>query len=383
MIGNPFTPTFGASPLVVGDRDRLVGEIRTALEAGPRHPAYTTLATGERGMGKTVLLNEIEDMARRQGWRVMDATATDGLFIDELVEGALALLEELRPDPDRTTRGHAQRLGIGGGLERVVAGRRDETVRNTAFRVVLGELANHLADSGWGLLITVDELHTADIAETRRFGTVMQKITRREQKPVAFVGAGLPRLLVDLMSGDTATFLHRCHRMEVGPLDITATKQVLADTFRLGESHIAGDPLHEAAIASRGHPYMTQLIGYEIWNAARDPAAGITKAVATTGIATARRVSADIFVVPGWDTLSGQDRRFLEALAPDDSDTAVSDIAARTGMSPKQVSAYRDRLIRKNAIVATRYGYVTFADPATREWLRARSGTGIHQTRQS
>ena len=40
-------------------------------------------------------------------------------------------------------------------------------------------------------------------------------------------------------------------------------------------------------------------------------------------------------------------------------------------MSPKQVSAYRSRLIRKNAVVPTRYGYVTLADPATREWLRA------------
>ena len=156
-------------------------------------------------------------------------------------------------------------------------------------------MANHFLDLGTGLLITVDELHAA---ETRRFGTIMQKLTRRAQKPVAFVGAGLPRLLDDLMSGDAATFLQRCHRMEVGPLDITATKQVLADTFRLGESHIAGDPLDEAAIASRGHPYLTQLIGYEIWNASRDPGQGIGAALAAQGIATARRVSAAIFVVP-------------------------------------------------------------------------------------
>ena len=371
MIPNPFTPTFGASPLVVGDRDRLVAQIAAALETGPRHPAYTTLATGERGMGKTVLLNELEDMAHRQGWRVLEATAIDGRFIDELIEGSLALLEELLPDSRRLTGAHAQLFGIGGGMERVSAGRRDEGVRNTAFRVILQELADHFFHTGAGLLITVDELHTADIAETRRFGAVIQKISRRAQKPVAFVGAGLPRLLTDLMSGDEATFLQRCHRLDVGPLDIVVTKQVLADTFRIGGSHIAGDALHAAAIASRGHPYMTQLIGYEIWNAARDPARGITAAVAAEGIAIARRVSADVFVVPIWDTLSRLDRLFLTAMAPDDGDTAVSDIAQRTGMSPKQVSAYRSRLIRKDAVVATRYGYVTFADPATREWLLA------------
>ena len=60
-------------------------------------------------------------------------------------------------------------------------------------------------------------------------------------------------------------------------------------------------------------------------------------------------------------------------MVPDDTDTAVSDIAERTGMSPKQVSAYRGRLIDKGAVVATRYGHVNFADPATREWLRASS----------
>ena len=377
MVPNPFTPTFGASPLVVGGREQLVEEIGSALEAGPRHPAYTTLATGERGMGKTVLLNEIEEMAHRKGWRVLDATSTDGLFIDELAEGGLALLHELRPDEDRMMGGQAQLLGFGGGVARQAATRRDEGVRNTAFRAILGELANHFSDTGAGLLITVDELHSAEIAETRRFGTFMQKITRRAQQPVAFVGAGLPSLLTDLMSGDAATFLQRCHRLEVGLLDITITKQVLADTFRLGGSHIAGDELHAAATASRGHPYLTQLIGYEIWNAAPDPALGITGIMANSGITTARRASADIFVVPLWDTLSHQDRRFLAAMAPDDSETAVSDIAHRTGMTPKQVSAYRSRLIDKNAIVATRYGYVAFAEPATRDWLRAnpRAGT--------
>ena len=379
VVRNPFTPTFGASPLVVGDRDRLVARIRSALETGPRHPAYTTLATGERGMGKTVLLNEIEDMAHRQGWRVLDATTTDGRFIDELIEGGLELLEELRPDGSRSTGVNLQLLGVGGGLQRSPSGRRDDSVRITAFRSILRELAGHFSSTATGLLITVDELHSADLAETRRFGAVIQKITRRAQQPIAFVGAGLPRLLVDLMSGDAATFLQRCHRMEVGPLDINVTKEVLADTFRLGGSHIAGDALHTAASASRGHPYMTQLIGYEIWNAAQDPELGITSAIAIEGIAIGRRVSAELFVAPLWDTLSRMDRRFLRAMAPDDADTAVSDIAGRTGMSPKQVSAYRSRLIAKELVVPTRYGYVTFAEPATREWLRAKSQESARQ----
>ena len=378
-VRNPFTPTFGASPLVVGGRDRYIAEIREALETGPRHPAYTTLVTGERGMGKTVLLNEIEDMAHRYGWRVLDAIATDGRFIDELIEGGLELLEQLRPDDNSLTGAHAQLLGIGGGMERSASGRRDESVRNTSFRAILKELAAYFFDTGTGLLITVDELHSADIAETRRFGAAIQKVTRRAQQPIAFVGAGLPQLWTDLMSGDAATFLQRCRHLEVAELQTTVVKQVLVDTFRLGGSHIGGEALHVAASASGGHPYVVQLVGYEIWNAARDPARSITVASAEEGIAVARRVSADIFVVTIWEMLSQLDRTFLTAMLPDQSETAVSDIAQRTGMSPKQVSAYRSRLIKKNIVASTRYGYVTFAQLAMREWLRAKSSGGVRQ----
>ena len=366
---NPFTPTFGTSPPVVGGRDHLIAEIETALGTGPTHPAYTTLVTGERGMGKTVLLNEIEDMARWRGWRVVDATATDGAFIEELIEGGLELLEELRADHPRITGAHARVLGLGGGVERSLSVRRDETVRNTAFRVMLKELATHFSATGSGLLITVDEMHTADIAETRRFGAAIQKTTRRGLQPVAFVGAGLPRLIDDLMSGDAATFLQRCHRLEVGTLHFTVVKQVLAETFRLAGSHLPAQPLHAAAKASEGHPYMTQLIGYEIWNAARDPSEDIPGEAVVEGIAAAQRVSADMFLAPVLERLSGRDRDFLIAMLEDPTETSVSDIARRTGMSAKQVSAYRGRLIGKGMIAPKRYGYVTFEHAGVRQWL--------------
>lgn len=248
----------------MGGRDHLVAEIDAALGTGPTHPAFTTLVTGERGMGKTVLLNEIEDLAHRRGGRVMDATATDGVFIEELIEGGLELLEELPTDHPGITGAQARVPGLGGGVERSPPVRRDESVRNTAFRAILKELATHFSAMESGLLITVDEMHTEDIAETRRCGAVIQKITRRGRQPVAFVGAGLPRLIDDLMSGDAATFLQRCHRLQVGSLHITVVKQVLAETFRLGGSHLSAEPFHAAAKASEGHPYMTQLIGYEI-----------------------------------------------------------------------------------------------------------------------
>lgn len=59
-------------------------------------------------------------------------------------------------------------------------------------------------------------------------------------------------------------------------------------------------------------------------------------------------------------------------MTADPAETAVSDNAKRTFMSAKQVSAYRSKLLRRNIITTTRYGYVTFTHSATRQWLCAK-----------
>ena len=60
---NPFTPSFGISPPILSGRAGVLGRVEAALAHGPRHPDFTMLATGSRGIGKTVLLNAIEEDA--------------------------------------------------------------------------------------------------------------------------------------------------------------------------------------------------------------------------------------------------------------------------------------------------------------------------------
>ena len=48
-----------------------IEDIEDALTTGPTHPDYTALFIGVRGAGKTVMLNAVEDLARRRGWLVL------------------------------------------------------------------------------------------------------------------------------------------------------------------------------------------------------------------------------------------------------------------------------------------------------------------------
>ena len=64
------------------------------------------------------------------------------------------------------------------------------------------------------------------------------------------------------------------------------------------------------------------------------------------------------------------DRRFLEAMSLDESESKLADIAARLERDLKYASVYRNRLIKADMITATGRGRIDFVHHATREWLK-------------
>src|ERR1700712_5369877 len=80
---NPFHASFGVSPPLLVGREAVLESFVEALEDGPGSSGRATLYTGARGTGKTVMLNAVEELARRQGWLVISETATPG-FIERM-----------------------------------------------------------------------------------------------------------------------------------------------------------------------------------------------------------------------------------------------------------------------------------------------------------
>ena len=68
-ITNPFSPGAGAPPPELVGRDGVLEQARILLgRVRLKRPEKSLLLTGLRGVGKTVLLNEIERMARKDGY---------------------------------------------------------------------------------------------------------------------------------------------------------------------------------------------------------------------------------------------------------------------------------------------------------------------------
>ena len=73
---------------------------------------------------------------------------------------------------------------------------------------------------------------------------------------------------------------------------------------------------------------------------------------------------------PTWRTLSDVDRRFLLALAHDDAESKLTDIADRLGATTSYAGVYRQRLLRAGIILPAGCGRITLAHHAARDWLR-------------
>lgn len=372
---NPFSPSFGISPPVLAGRRGVLNSFAPVFDT-IGSPSYATLLWGLRGTGKTVLLNAFEDLARAQGWLVVSSAAASrrGL-VDQIASKASSLLAALRaehdPAPRRPVTG-VSIMGAGIQTERITAS--DAANRPVLdLEATLADLGELLAERGAGLLVTVDEMHVSETDEIREFGNVFQLVSRRAERPIAFVGAALPQLEQRLLSGDASTFLQRCVRHEIGNLRSSEAETALRQPIEEAGGRIQDDALGLAAGASMGQPYLVQMIGSYVWDDAEDLAAGVTADEARRAAADASEQFGRHVHAPVWYRLSDLDKRFLTAMLPDAASSAVSDIGGRWGHGPRSLSTYRKRLLAVGLITTVGRGRTAFADPTVRRYVEAQA----------
>ena len=368
--GNPFKPSFGVSPPVLAGRGHILDDLEDAFSAGPGHPDYTALLVGVRGSGKTATLNAVQQRMDRRGWEVISENA-HGDLCARLTDSIQRLLSEASAARQRPRVSGVKALGVGVEFERSARAAEQSGTAHLRLRPVLSLLASRLAREGRGVLITLDELQSAQASQLREFAATLQHVTRREEKPAAFVAAGLASIDDSVLQDSAITFLQRCSRYEVGDLTETAAAEAFAEPVEQHGGQITPDALREAVHASAGYPFMVQLIGFHAWKAAASDPVAVGLPEVASGIAEAERRLPYLVIAPMWRALSRMDREFASAMAADDGESATADIAARLGRSTSYTSTYRSRLIRAGFIRGTRRGYVDFTHRTTRAWIRS------------
>lgn len=339
-------------PELIG-RDPILADFKEALDNGPGAPDRLMRVSGTRGVGKTVLLNALGNVARQQGYQVVDVAANPGF--------CGRILASLKRAAELSSVTFAPSLlGVSLG-----------SVELSRSSTQLGEAMFDASRRG-GLLITLDEIQDAPIDEMRELGNEIQLLIRQEAN-VSFAFAGLPASVDDVVGSDSLTFLQRAKHVELTRLSDFEVGESFEETMSRAGMGIDADIARQLTEVSAGYPFMVQLVGYYVWQvASRRGADRIAQADADKGIQVARASFDSMVIEPALRRLSGRQLEYLRAMARcDDEEIATGEIAERMGATATAVSSYRKRLLDAGLVETRGYGKLAFAIPYMREYLQA------------
>lgn len=221
---NPFSPSFGGKPQYFFGRRRELDIVSEAL-ANPNSPYRTLFFTGNRGCGKTALLERLSMLATDAKWLSVDvhsANASESI-VRKLV-GASSRTTERVVEPSVGFAGASLKAG---SLRTSVTTRFDALDLSDVLLETCGSLKHHE-----GVFITVDEIQKIPEADMENLCAAVQ-MSMRKGMSVALMLAGLPesKELVSAYKG--CTFMRRVTDVRLDSLLISETYDAFRHLMRL------------------------------------------------------------------------------------------------------------------------------------------------------
>ena len=380
-VRNPFAPGAGSRPPELAGRESILRDAEIAVQrALMGRPNRSQMLLGLRGVGKTVLLNKIEEIAERAGHITSFIEAPEGKALSELlvpkINQALrkvSLNEKAKAKAHlalRALRSFASVFNLSYGdvslsvdPEVGVADSGDLESDLPELFIRVGEAAK-AAGKAWTLLI--DEVQYLRQSDLAALIVALHKISQKDL-PVLFFGAGLPQ--VAALSGDAKSYAERLfHYPAVGPLLSDDAKTAIRKPIEDEGEKISDDALKEILQKTQGYPYFLQEWGYQCWNIAQGGQIEVVDAAQAAGEAT-KRLDDGFFKVR-FDRLTPKEREYVIAMAQLGSGPyRSSDIATALDETHQSLGPRRSQIISKGMIYSPSHGDIAFTVPMFNEYL--------------
>jgi hypothetical protein len=305
---------------------------------------------------------EFADRAAQHGFVTARVTASEKM-LDEIIQTIQINGERFIPKASLKVRGvSAGALGFSFGLTFS-----DEVERKYGFRIKLAMLADELAKYDKGILLLVDEVQSSGAA-MRELATTYQHLIG-EEKNLAVSMAGLPSAISAVLNDDILTFLNRAHKVVLKPIALPEIELYYSRALDKAGKSYGADVLDQAVRATRGYPYLVQLIGYNILEFAADERT-ITQAVVSAAVKVSKLQLVENVYRTSMKTLSRNDIAFLKAMSLDELESTSKDIRERLHKSNSYFQQYRLRLLAAEMITQTNRGVYTYTLPYLGEYFR-------------
>lgn len=381
---NPFSPGAGAPPPELVGRDSILYQSKILFaRVRQRRAEKSFLLTGLRGVGKTVLLNEMERIATEENYRT--------IFIEAHENKSLSVL--LVPPLRRVLYNLDRLLNTGEKVRKSLAVLKSFI---SAVKVKMGEIEIGLdidaepgaADSGdieidlpnlfvavaeaaqekqTAIAIFIDEIQYLALSEISALIMAMHKMQQR-QLPLVLVAAGLP--ILPALAGDSKSYAERLFQFPIiGPLSTEDTEKALQDPLKIADVKFSKEALQEIFHLTKGYPYFLQEWGYQCWNHTTEAIITL-QLIKNTTLEVIRRLDENFFRVR-FDRLTPSEKNYLRAMAELGPNPHRSgQIAEMLGVKISSLGPVRAKLIKKGMIYSPIHGDMAFTVPLFDEFMR-------------
>jgi hypothetical protein len=365
-------------------RDELLETARVALErVRLGKPTKSVLMVGLRGVGKTVLLDRMREVAEGSGIHTLRIEAPENRSLPALLAPQLrqALIRLSRSEKAKDLAKRALRalagfakamkmqygdIEVGLDLE-PEPGLADNGDLEHDLQALLEAAGEAAKAAETALTIFVDELQYVKEEELAALITALHRTSQRSL-PVVLIGAGLPQLRGRM--GRAKSYAERLFEFpEVGPLPAEAAKLAISKPARDEGVDVTPEALERIVKETRGYPYFVQEWGKHSWDAA--VASPITHTDVENASKSAVAALDESFFRVRFDRLTPAEKHYLRAMAElGPGPHRSGDIAEQMERTVTSLAPIRNRLIAKGMIWSPNHGDTAFTVPLFDEFMR-------------
>jgi hypothetical protein len=383
-IKNPFSPGAGSPPHELVGRKEVVEQARILLgRIRQKRPEKSILLTGLRGVGKTVLLNEMERLAEEDGYRTITTESHEGkplaILLAPHLRSLLFKLDRMKGAADKIKRGLAVLKSFLGAVKMKVEdyefgldidpeeGSADSGDLEIDLPELLIAIAEAAVDRDTAVAILIDEIQYFNAKELSALIMAMHKIQQR-QLPLVLMGAGLP--ILPRLAGESKSYAERLFSFpDIGPLTNADSRKALQGPVKAVDVSFNEDALDEIIRLTQGYPYFLQEWGYQAWNNANSTPITL-EVVKDATEKTSQRLDENFFRVR-FDRLTNGEKDVLRAMGElGKGPYRTGDVAEVLGIKITSLGPRRAKLINKGMIYSPTHGDLAFTVPLFDQFMR-------------
>jgi hypothetical protein len=341
------------------------------------------LMVGLRGVGKTVLLNQMCRDAAARGFHTVLLEAPEKRSLPALLaaplRAALLKMDRKVAAGDLAKRGLRALGGFVGSMKLKYedvefgfdlgseAGIADTGDLETDLSDLLKAVAEAAGEHGTAFVLFIDELQYVEETQLAALITALHRCAQY-QLPLTLVGAGLPQLVGQ--TGRAKSYAERLFAFpEIGPLERAAAEQALRAPAQRNDVDFEQAALDEILLRTQAYPYFLQEWGKHSWDCASQSPITSADVVAGTELALAE-LDASFFRVR-FDRLTPAEKRYLRAMATlGHGPHRSGDIAQVLDKKVRSVAPTRATLISKGMVYSPAHGDTSFTVPLFDEYMK-------------